>query len=138
MNFYNLNRSKVFNIYPIHIRSYSKGLYDVLEEKQTLFGRELSSNIEKSNILVIRCVWDMAEYSTVYLIIVNKKMASREEKMIFIKNWINNSNKRNGETFKNASRHPKKILKVLRQKLRSVFCLDFKMIVGNEIARFWT
>ena len=88
MNFYNLNRSKVFNIYPIHIRSYSKGLYDVLEEKQTLSGRELSSNIEKSNILVIRPV--CVRYGRIFYCILDyskqKKMASREEKMIFFKN----------------------------------------------------
>ena len=85
MNFYNLNRSKVYNIYPIHIRSYSKSLYDLLEEKQTSFGRELSSNVEKSNILMNMCMSDMVEYSTSYLIIVNKKWNHISKKRLFSK-----------------------------------------------------
>ena len=81
-----MNRSKGYNIYPIAINSFLEGLSDPLKEKKTLFLQESSSNVEKSNILMNMCMSDMVEYSTLYLIIVNKKMASREEKMIFFKN----------------------------------------------------
>ena len=60
------------------------------------------------------------------------------KKPIFSKLKKKNRKNRNGVTSENVSSLPKKNLVVVGQKLRSVFCLDFNMIVGDKITRFRT
>ena len=80
-----MNRSKGYNIYHIAINSFLEGLSDPLKEKKTLFLQESSSNVEKSNILMNMCMSDMIEYSTSYLIMVNKKWNHVNKNRLFSK-----------------------------------------------------
>ena len=53
--------------------------------------------------------------------------------MTIFKNKTKNAKKRNGETFVSVSKHPKKNLKVVEQKLRSVFSLKSRMAAVDKI-----
>ncbi len=80
-----MNLFQGYNIYRIAINSFLEGLSDPLKEKKTLFLQESSSNVEKSNILMNMCMSDMVEYSTSYLIMVNKKWNHVNKKRLFSK-----------------------------------------------------
>ena len=80
-----MNLFQGYNIYRIAISSFLEGLSDPLKEKKTLFSQESSSNVEKSNILMNMCMSDMVEYSTSYLIMVNKKWNHVNKKRLFSK-----------------------------------------------------
>ena len=89
--------------------------------------------MEKSNILMNACMSDMVEYSTLYLIMVNKKWNHVNKKRLFSKIKQKMQKKRNGETFKIVSKHPKKNLKVVEQKLRSVFSFESRMTAVDKV-----
>ena len=59
------------------------------------------------------CMSNIVEYSTVYFIILHKKLIYVVKKMYFFKNEAKNGKNRNGETFKSILRYPKKNLKVV-------------------------
>ena len=80
-----MNLFQGYNIYRIDINSFLESLSDPLKEKKSLFLQESSSHVEKSNILMNMCMSDMIEYSTSYLIMVNKKWNHVNEKRLFSK-----------------------------------------------------
>ena len=59
------------------------------------------------------CMSNIVEYSTVYFIILHKKLIYVVKKMYFFKNEAKNAKNRNGETFKSILRYPPKNLKVV-------------------------
>ena len=124
-----MNLFQGYNIYRIAINSFLEGLSDPLKEKKTLFLQESSSNVEKSNILMNMCMSDMVQCRIFYIILDygKQKWNHVNKKRLFSKIKQKMQKKRNGETFKSVSKHPKKNLKVVEQKLRSVFSSESRM-----------
>ena len=69
------------------------------------------------------CMSNIVEYSTVYFIILHKKLIYVVKKMYFFKNEAKNAKNRNGETFKSIFRYPKKKIEGCRVKIMT--CVFF-------------